>query len=544
MAYRRGTAPSGRALGEPGHRARWRPAGSTRACAMRLGVLLGALGAMCGCAPPVPEVQQAKTEADEVGQQVGSALGRSHVPLTGHGVLRVEARRPYTGLRPIVASARDDLPGRFLGDEGISIPLERGMTAPEMAQHITAATGLAVRFLGRERTAREGQREPRFERAPSRALGASARWQGPLPELLDEWTQALGYEWRFDAERSVIEVVRAMSAVYQLHALGGVQAYTVGSSTSGGSSGGGETSTADFSQHTLDTQYQYDPWAEIEEALKGLVSAETQVGVSPAQASVTVTGLPAEVRRVGRYLRHVNRTMLRPIEVTVRVFSVYRDSGADFATDFTAALRSIAGSSYDVAFESTPGTQSVGVVRPGAELAPHSLEVTLRALRTLGTVSRVLAAGVPALNGAPAQYYELVRHTYLAEVSATIADRGVATELRPGSISSGFAMSYVGRITGAGEVMLRIFASLQDPPTFEVFGNAANLIQLPEFRSRGISVTQRVREGETLVLSGFSDRVLSTDERGFLKPANPLGGRDPALGPPHRPGSARYLANR
>ena len=524
MTYQRGKAPPRRPLGEPGHRARKRSAGSVQARAMVLSGVLGAIAAMSGCASLVPEAELGKARAEVVGRDVASALGKSQVPLTGHTVLQVETHRPYTGLRPIVPSAADDLPQRFLGEDGISIPLERGMTAAEMAQHITAATGLAVRFVGREPAGREGQAVPRFERAPSRILGASARWQGPLPELLDEWTQALGYEWRFDAERSVIEVVRAMSAVYQLHALGGVQEYTVGSSTSGGSSGSGETSTADFSQQTLGTQYQYDPWAEIEEAIKGLVSAETQVGVSPAQASVTVTGLPAEVRRVGRYLRHVNRTVLRPIEVTVRVFSVFRDSGADFATDFTAALRSIAGSSYDVAFESTTGTQSVGVVRPGAALAHNSLEVTLRALRTLGTVSRVLSAGVPALNGAPAQYYELVRHTYLAEVSTTFAEGGVATELRPGSISSGFAMSYVGRITGPGEVMLRIFASLQDPPTFEVFGNAANLIQLPEFRSRGISVTQRVREGETLVLSGFSDRVLSTDEEGFLKAANPFGG--------------------
>ena len=494
-----------------------------RAGARRAAFALCAM--LAGCAQWAPEESaRVAASAQEVGHDVAAALGRSHVPLSVPVVLHVETQRPYTGLHPLLASAKDDLPERFLGEDGISIPLERGMTAPEMAQYISAATGLAVRFVGRAPPRAEGRAVPRYERRGDRVLGDEARWQGSLAELLDEWTQALGYEWTFTPARSAIEVVRTMSAVYQLHALGGLQEYRVGSTTSGGASGSGETSTADFARQALQTQYQYDPWAEIEEAVSGLVSAETQVGVSPAQASVTVTGLPADVRRVGRYLRHVNRTVLRPIEVTVRVFSVSRDSGADFETDFSAALRSIAGGSYDVVFEGSPGTQSVGVVRPGSAAGRNSLEVTLRALRSLGTVSRVLSAGVPALNGAPAQYYELVRHTYLAEISTTTNEGGVSTELRPGSISSGFAMSYVGRITGPGEVMLRIFASLQDPPTFKVFGNATNLIQLPEFRSRGISVTQRVREGETLVLSGFSDRVLSADQEGFLRAGNPLAG--------------------
>ncbi len=494
-----------------------------RAGARRAAFALCAM--LAGCAQWAPEESaRVAASAQAVGHDVATALGRSHVPLSAPAVLHVETQRPYTGLHPLLASAKDDLPERFLGEDGISIPLERGMTAPEMAQHISAATGLAVRFVGRAPPRAEGRAAPRYERRGDRVLGHEARWQGSLAELLDEWTQALGYEWTFAPARSAIEVVRTMSAVYQLHALGGLQEYRVESTTSGGASGSGETSTADFARQALQTQYQYDPWAEIEEAVSGLISAETQVGVSPAQASVTVTGLPADVRRVGRYLRHVNRTVLRPIEVTVRVFSVSRDSGADFQTDFSAALRSIAGGAYDVVFEGLPGTQSVGVVRPGSAAGRNSLEVTLRALRSLGTVSRVLSAGVPALNGAPAQYYELVRHTYLAEISTTANEGGVSTELRPGSISSGFAMSYVGRITGPGEVMLRIFASLQDPPTFEVFGNATNLIQLPEFRSRGISVTQRVREGETLVLSGFSDRVLSSDQEGFLRAGNPLAG--------------------
>ena len=391
-----------------------------------------------------------------------------------------------------------------------------------MAQHITAATGVAVEFFGRGQI---GEAIRFHGRAiVGMALGNQGTWTGPLPRLLDEWTGEVGYEWRYDAEREVIEVVRELSAVFELHALGGTQSYRVRSSTSGGTASAGETSTADFSTQTISTSFDYDPWPEIQAAVEGIVSEASQVRVLQAQASVVVRGLPGDVAKVRAYLKHLNQTVLRPILVTIRVFAVSRDKGTDFETDFSGALRSIAGSSYDFVFDLGRSGRSVGIVRPGVGELANSLDLTLRALRSLGTVSRTLAAGVPALNGAPAQYYELVRHTYLAEVSTRVSDGGIETELRPGAISSGFSMSYLGRITGPGEVLLRIFASLQDPPTYEVFGAGTNLIQLPEFRSRGINVTQAVREGETLVLSGFSDRVVSSDEEGFGQAQNKVAG--------------------
>ena len=393
-----------------------------------------------------------------------------------------------------------------------------------MAQHITASTGLPVRFVGRPREREDGRGTVRFTARGGRVLGGTGQWSGPLPALLDEWTGEHGYEWRYDADAQVIEVVRGLNAVFQLHALGGEQRYSVASSTAGGQSSAGETSTADYSQQRIDSAYTFDPWPDIEDAVAGLVSEHTWVQVSRAQASIIVQGLPGDVAQVRAYLRHVNRTVLRPIEVTMHVFSVVRETGADFETDFSAALRTIAGSDYDFIFDAGRAGRAVGVVRPGETDADSSLELTLRALRTLGTVSRVLKATAPALNGEPAMYYELIRHTYLASISTTIEDGVARTERTPGAISSGFGMSYVGRITGPGEVMLRMFASLQDTPTFQQFGPTSNAIQLPEFGSRGISVTQVVREGETLVMSGFTDRVVSSEREGFLSADNPVAG--------------------
>ena len=491
----------------------------------RLAATVFLLNTLVGCTEFVPEADEGAARAEDVVREVESELGRSHVPRSGHSILKVETERPYTGLRPVVVAPKNRFPKRFLGEDGISIPLDHALTPAEMSQHITAATGLPVRFVGRPPGSPAGAREVRFAARSGRVLGGQGQWSGPLPALLDEWAQAHGYQWRYNEATGVIEVVRGLSAVFQIHALGGTQSYHVASSTAGGGSKTEGTLTADFSEQRLDTEYKFDPWPDIESAVKGLMSEGSIAEVSPAQASVIVAGLPGDVARVRGYLRHVNQSVLRPLVVTVRVFTVARDRGADFETDFGAALRSMAGSSFDFVLEGGRDSRSVAIVRPANERAGNSLDLTLRALRSLGSVSRVLTAGVPALNGAPAQYYEMARHTYLAEVSTSVGDGGtVSTELRPGTISSGFAMSYVGRITGPGEILLRIFASLQDPPVFDSFGSATHTIQLPRFRSRGINVTQAVREGETLVLSGFTDRRMSTVQEGFVKARNPFAG--------------------
>ena len=188
---------------------------------------------------------------------------------------------------------RTSFPSAFLVRDGISIPLDHALTPAEMSQHITAATGLRpVRFVGRPPRSPAGAREVRFAARSGRVLGGQGQWSGPLPALLDEWAQAHGYQWRYNEATGVIEVVRGLSAVFQIHALGGTQSYHVASSTAGGGSKTEGTLTADFSEQRLDTEYKFDPWPDIESAVKGLMSEGSIAEVSPAQASVIVAGLP------------------------------------------------------------------------------------------------------------------------------------------------------------------------------------------------------------------------------------------------------------
>ena len=490
---------------------------SVRVLPFVAGVLALALAA-CG---PLPETERGEAEARAVGEATQTWLEELPNREGAHEVLEIEATRPYTGLVLLSAPKGHSLPSRVQARDGVSIPLERALRSAELAQRITAATGIEVRLIGPPRSAGDGREVPFSGRlVGTDALGGQSLWTGALSELLDEWTSELGYEWHWRPEREVIEVTRYASVSFILHALGGQQTYRVASSTSDRSGGGDEERSANFSTQFLDTEYRYHPWEDIENHVGTLVSEHTRVDVSEVHGTVVVRGLPRDVARVRGYLSYLNREVLRPIMVSVHVLNVSRERESDFGTELLGALRSVFGSSYDAAFSIGGAGSGISVVRPSRSGAGNSLAATLRALRSLGRVSRVLTAGLPSLNGKPAQYYELVRNAYLAEVATTANEGGVGTALRPGSVASGFAVSYIAHITGTEEVLLRLFVSVQDRPEFTEVESGGNRIQLPEFASRGINVEQSIREGETLVVAGFSDRVMQGDASGIGHPYN------------------------
>ncbi len=101
----------------------------------------------------------------------------------------------------------------------------------------------------------------------------------------------------------------------------------------------------------------------------------------------------------------------------------------------------------------------------------------------------------------------------------------------PGTVSSGFAVSYIPRITGPGEVLVRLFASLRDRPVFREFASGGRSIQLPAYASRAVQVSQRIGRGETLLVTGFSGSRAEAEGSGTFHEDFPLpgGGRRAAL---------------
>ena len=212
---------------------------------------------------------------------------------------------------------------------------------------------------------------------------------------------------------------------------------------------------------------------------------------------------PRDIARARAFLGYLNREVLRPVTLSVHVYSVRVGREADYDLGLSFSIARLLGEALRVSV----GSNAVALIKPspGGE-SGDTLSATVRALNSAGAVSRVLSADIPSLNGKPAQFFELFQEAYLRELRTTAGDGIAQTELVPGTVSSGFAVSYLARITGPGEVLVRLFASLRDRPSFTAFTSNNQTIQLPAYASRAIQVTQKIGRGETLMVTGFSDR--------------------------------------
>ena len=476
------------------------------------------LAALSGCG--LAEVERARIETGDVTRQVSALRSPQAGPRLSS--VRLIERRPYVGLTRIEPDPRAGLPARFRRVDAVTLPLAGIGAAAVLAGRIEAATGLAVRFIGPPRRVDETT----GGNTPVTLLGEAGRdglspdggiWTGPLDALLDAWTEPPGYEWRFEADRQAIEIVRRRSAVFHIHALAGTQRYTVSSSTQDSAAGDG--GGGNLTSQTISSETDYDPWPEIEGQLTELLDPGTRLSVAPSSASVAVSGTPRDIARARAFLGYLNREVLRPVTLSVHVYSVRVEREADYDLGLSFSIARLLGEALRVSV----GANAVALIKPspGGE-SGDTLSATVKALNRAGAVSRVLSADIPSLNGKPAQFFELFQEAYLRELRTTAGEGIAQTELTPGTVSSGFAVSYLPRITGPGEVLVRLFASLRDRPSFTAFTSNNQTIQLPAYASRAIQVTQKIGRGETLIVTGFSDRSAAAGRSGTFDADLPL----------------------
>jgi len=387
-------------------------------------------------------------------------------------------------------------------------------------------------------------------------------YDGPLRGLLDQLAQSARLHWRYYEGRVEFFLYETRHFHVNLPMGKRVIASSISSSASGGGEGGGGSDTGSLSIEM--DGVQVDAYGVITRAVAAilmeddgqadlLATGETDVQVSeltsggsssssdddakrgasrvvvaPEMGMVTVTAQPTALDRVADYIEQVNRRFSRNVMIDVKIYDVTVDDSAGAGFSTAALARRVRGLGADLV-----GLGSgINILRNAATRATPmdstNMDAMLTALRSFGRTSEVRSGQVMVVNGQPAPLQIATELSYISSVTTQPATStgGVivpgSTSFETSKISEGLTASFLPHMLADNRILLQYQLTVRTGLIVPAPGKAGDEgVQLPEINSQTVQQQAFVRDGEAIVLFGFSrDRVRANGGEGLTLSVN------------------------
>ncbi|MGK9453026.1 secretin N-terminal domain-containing protein [Acidithiobacillus caldus] len=397
------------------------------------------------------------------------------------------------------------------------------------------------------------------------ALAIPLNWSGSLSGLLDMVTAKNGVWWNY--RDGAIRIFKTETRTFSLPALdwatnssGSIVASAGANGSSSGSSGGlggglgggisestggssgssnGNTSTG---MTSITNTSKIDVWKNLGKVAQ-TVAGGGQVVADASTGTITVTGTPPQVRRVRDWVQGLSRQLQRQVAITVHVYNVNLNNEQNYGLNLSGAFQSLA-QQYGVTLQGiNPPSVSSGGPAPmslGANILSTATgalgqfqgsSVAVQALSTLGHVTQVFSRSAISLNGEPTPIQVAQQTGYLAESSnTTTANVGTTSGLIPGTVTTGFTAMFLPKIVD-GRILLGMNMTISNLVSIQTISSGGSSIQVPTVDSSTFQQSVKLKPGQTLLLTGYSQSQGSTTHNGVGSPYFPLlgGGADASL---------------
>ena len=477
-----------------------------------LSLLLAAFVFLSGCAVKdggAPTVQQVEAKRDQLNELSSSKT----VSIAEH---------PYLGAKPIVRQTDgEDIPVL-----NASVTLKQKGTLSEIAASLSTIAPLSAQVSDTDaddpQPTKQGSSSPDLPALDDLGLPPLASmsglidvsYTGSLRGLLDTISSLSGYGWDYDARTNRITFSAMQVRTYTIMAAPGVITYdsqvsnkskdrTSGSSISGSSINStvssGDTSSQTSQVHT--SKLEMDIWKEIETAVKGLLSKRGTVSINQAAGTVTVRDSYTRLRDVTAYIDSINARLSRQVAITVRVWALELTDTSSAGLNLQALFENndvsvVAGSLGDLGSASTA---AVSVVK--GKLKGSS--GTIKALKEWGRATQLSSAGGLLMSNQPLPVQAIKRHAYLAGMTLATSEYNQTSEITPGEVTTGFAMTIIPHILPDRRVILQYTVTLSALDSMEEIDREQVYVQLPQVSTRSFAQRSKMKMGQTLVLAGF-----------------------------------------
>lgn len=346
----------------------------------------------------------------------------------------------------------------------------------------------------------------------------SVSYEGPLRGLLDHLSTLSGFGWDYDAKKQCIVFARLMVRTFTLLAAPGTVSYenqiTNKSKESAASNLGSmrgvnqpmqQSDTSAQTSQTNKMQFQFDVWEETEKTVKSLLSKEGSVVGNQAAGTITVRDKHENIRQIAVFIGDTNTRLSRQVALNVRVWALELTDKSEAGLDLQAIFKT-----GDISVVAGKLAGLGGLNTATATIVSGQLkdsEGVLKALKQWGRATQVTSGGGLVMSNQPVPVLAIKKDGYLAGTSMSQSEYGQTTEITPGEVTTGFAMTVIPHILEGRKVILQYNIDLSSLDKLQEFKIKDVIVQVPKTSKRAFFQRTRMQMGQTLVLAGFQQET-------------------------------------
>ncbi len=482
------------------------------------------VGTLMGCAKEQSAKVAASVDQDFINAYDAFEMAKNPRAKVASGDTVSMSEGVWLGNKSVVLEHRNNLPGKFETDTGVTILLNEPVSLQVLANDIYSATGIPVKIDSQ--IAQDKLRKT-----------VNVAYTGKLSGLLSQVATDLDLLWYYD--KNSIVFYETETRTFTLFALGTEVAY--------------QTAVSTDDSNEVSLQSTLKEWDEVESAIASIIgkSDNADFTVSRSLGTITVTASPSVLARVGEYIERQNKRLSQLITIDVKVLQVTISNDSAFGLNLAAAINSTSGlnivanpknnlasteaSSMNIAVLSNAvsaltgathleGTTTVEGAYTQDQIMNGSLSgaagsaALIESLAKQGKVSLVTNVGVTTRSNRVAPVSNTRTTGYIKRFESRNFTTVESSTVDQDDLETGFTMQLLPNVLENGKILLLFRMSVRELLRMSTQTIGEVTLQLPEVEERSFMQEVIMESGQMLVVSGFEKQTNEDTRYGLGDP--------------------------
>ncbi|WP_318441634.1 type II secretion system protein GspD [Photobacterium leiognathi] len=331
------------------------------------------------------------------------------------------------------------------------------------------------------------------------------------------------------SEREAIGINAEITKSFPLMKFAGANSFLIGKK-SGGDMGGGDDVggmfSSDSDQFSNIEANKIDAAKDIVKTIKN-IGGDAFVSLNEATGSVTVTGKPANVKRIGNYIAEINKQMGQMVRVDAKIVVFTSRNANSFNVDLdlvkkaTDGVLNFSSGGSSSAVSGLTNLAKFSAVSTNGSMAGTSLFI--EALRQQGVVSVSTEPSLTALNNQVGEINSVHKEAYAASVGiGSIGDsnisNGAISSVEQKVIVTGFSMRSLVKVVN-DEIMLQFSGTVSEQGDSKTFKYEGAELVSPQMDENSFNQSATLLDGQTLILTGYNqESAKAASDESFHNP--------------------------